>query len=194
MLIHVPELGTSGLALNLSGELIFEARSLLFASRGADKVLTERVGVSLLALSLQQTSGAAWVLYATQKGLQGMSGAAWDLLSVHFTPDVVLVIAEEVVSAVLKPVAPPRAVAKPKPANPIVEQLPDPYPGLTRNGETWPQYLGRTHADRSTEADNRKMEWTAAGQAFERGGIGAWVDAVGASMGFRWEAPAPVEG
>lgn len=183
MLIHVPGLGKDGIALLLPGDVIFEARGLLLGDTPA-----ERVGMSVLALGLSVTAQPAAMLYATQRGLLGMSGPAWDLLCLHFEPDAALVAARRTATAMLTPKAPPAKVEAPKaPPSPAAAMLPDPYPGLTRHGETWPVYIGRTAADKTTAQANYRAEWAAAGQAHERGEIGPWVASVGAPLGFSWE-------
>jgi len=79
------------------------------------------------------------------------------------------------------------------PAPPPVPEptIPDPYPGLTRDGLDWPHAAARLAGKRSLEADDARTEWRAAGIAFDGGRIVEWVEQVGAALGFRYEPPPP---
>lgn len=76
------------------------------------------------------------------------------------------------------------------PAAPVKVERPhmtDPYPGLTRDGETWPDFSMR----RKNTAEDLSVfeEWKAAAMAWDAKRIDAWVAEVGGSLGFRWEPP-----
>lgn len=79
---------------------------------------------------------------------------------------------------------PARAPAAPRTRQPAIE---DPYPGLTRRGETWAHVATRLSGDRSLAADNERAEWGVAGEHVAKGEIAAWVADVGGALGFCWE-------
>lgn len=82
-------------------------------------------------------------------------------------------------AAVAEPVAAPAPVARPE--APLQD---DPYPGLTRGGETWAEFNRRTNADTSMAVQNIREEWRAAGTAWEEKRIGDWMAQVGTRLGF----------
>lgn len=81
-----------------------------------------------------------------------------------------------VAAATPAPIAPPAA-----PEAPLQD---DPYPGLTRGGETWPVFNRQASADTSIKVQNEREEWRAAGLAWEQGRLGAWLTEVGTALGF----------
>ena len=100
----------------------------------------------------------------------------------------------EALAALLRLLAPaPVAAPTPEPAAaPVATEAPlqdDPYPGMTRGGETWPVYNRRAGGDTAIKVQNEREEWRAAGLAYEGARAAEWMAAVGERLGFVWVSP-----
>jgi hypothetical protein len=194
MLLAVPYAdGHEPLSLYLPGSVVLEARALV-RDAGIDQM--EAAGLAVLVVGLPATQAQGLALLADRGSLRGMGGAALDALVVAgLAPRVALSWARAVAVAVLDPSGPPRAVQAPparpaaRPA-PVAPSAPDPYPGLARQGETWPQFQPRSGDGGSLADRNAREEWRAAGMAHEQGRLEAWMSEVGHALGFTWEPPA----
>lgn len=88
----------------------------------------------------------------------------------------------------------PAAVAAPVAAPVRRPTFADPFPGLTRNGETYPEFAMHGGGSKKSAADMSAMEeWRDAGEAWKAGTIREWLASDGAALGFVLE-PAPGEG
>lgn len=187
----------ASLTLDLPASVVLDARERLLgeADRAKARALADRIGLSLLVLGSSSSQALGLSLYA-DRGLIGMSSMALDLLSTSLGVDGLFPFAQAAAAAVLAPRSPPKvqtpsaARAPVRPPGPsIVEIVPDPYPGLRRQGQTWPEFLQYVGTDTSMATQNMKTEWKVAGHKWETGEIGAWMQDVGARLQFTWDPP-----
>lgn len=172
--------------------MLWSQAMALYEQSLAGSVLELRAALVLIGLLCDPLRAATLARAgATGYDVPRLGGAVYGLLEgAGVAPGAALEGLRALLNEIKERSKPPEVKPDPKPEAPsFIPEIPDPYPGLTRRGETYPVFAVRTAGKRSLDVENERTEWRAAGIAHEGGRIASWVAEVGAALGFVYEAP-----